>query len=206
MIIVGGWFLLQLDFGSLVRYMPLFAFVLVFGAVILLCVVESNVSSQNKEKLFIRLLLTHYFHLEAIIQVLFSVGILLSCILFAFVVDDIVLSIDMTIFPFVILPMFILGIHYRMKNFRDIVEVHTTNLPEDSFENLKPTMYARITLTYWVGSLFALICYFTLINSSSPPVFAAVFLHYGLGGLLFFSSPLLFSLTSLKGKPAQSGV
>lgn len=199
-----GWILLQLEFESLVRNLPLLAFTLIIGAVILLLVVESNASSssQNKEKLINRLLVEHYLSLEVIIQMLFIVGIILVCIPFSFVVDDIVLSTDMTIFPFVVMPMFILTFHYRLKNFKDIIEERTTNSPNDTFESLKPTLYARITLVYWVGSLLSLICYFTLINSSSPPVFAAVFLHYGLGGLFFFSSSLLFSLSSLRGKPA----
>jgi hypothetical protein len=130
-----------------------------------------------------------------------TVGIFLVCLLFTLVADDAVLAIDTAVFPFVVVPPFIIGIHRRMKHFLDIVEERTRGLPGETFESLEPTMYARITLAYWVGSLVALVFHFVLSISGVFPVIATVFMHYGLGGLLLLSSPLLFSLGALRRKP-----
>ena len=182
--------------------LPLLTFVLLIGALILFLAVESNASPQNKEKQIIRLLQEHYFMLEAAIQTSLTSAFFLISLLFVLISDDIVLSIDAIVFPFVVAPMFILGIHRQMRHFQDIVEERTTHMLEETFESLEPTMYARMTLVYWVGSLLALLCHFALSISGASPVIAAVLMHYGLGGLLFFSSPLLFSLGSLRRKSA----
>ncbi len=194
--------MLQVIFESVVRFLPLLAIVLIIGSVILLSLVEFNASPQNKEKQIIRLLRERYFGLEVVIQMSLTVGIFLFCIPIALIADDAVLALDAALFPFVITPLFILGIHRRMKHFLDIVEGRTIGPSGETFESLEPTMYARITLAYWIGSLIVLVCHFALSISGVFPVIASVFMHYGLGGLLFFSSPLLFSLGSLRRKSA----
>ena len=194
----------QLDFESGLGNLLLLAFVLMIGAVILLLAVEFNAAPRNKEKQIIRLLQEHHFILEATIQTSLAAGIFLVCLSVALVSSDVVLSIDMTVFPFVVTPIFIIGIHRMMRHFQDIVEEHTIGMPGETFESLEPTMYARIILVYWVGSLITLVFHFALSISGAFPAIASVLMHYGLGGLLFFSSSLLFSLGSLRRKRALS--
>jgi uncharacterized membrane protein YkvI len=165
-----------------------------------LLAVEFNASPQNKEKLIICLLQKHFFYLDAGIQTFWIVSIFLICFPAALLFDDVVLSIDLIVFPFVVTPPTMLAIHRRLRHFRDIVEERTTGLPGETFESLEPTMNARITLVYWVGALLALLCHFALSTSGTSPVISTVLMHYGWGGLLFLSSPLLFSLSSLRKK------
>lgn len=194
--------MLQSDFKPVFSVLFSLGLVLIIISIILLFVVEFNASPHKKEKQITRILEAHFSLLEAVIQISFTAGLFLICLSPTLISDDIVISIDLIILPFYFTPMFILGIHRRMRHFLDLVEERIIGLPEETFESLEPTMYARITLVYWSGSLLALLCYFAFRNSGAYPIIASVLLHYGVMGLILFTSPLLFSLGSLRRKSA----
>ena len=170
----------------------------------LLITVESYASPQKKEKLIGRLLQERYRELELIFQTTFVVALFLFCFPPALTFEDIVISIDLTIFPFYIAPTFVVTIHRRLRHFRDLVEGRIMGSSGETLERLEPTMYARMSLVYWVVSVVALVCFLVLKTSGVYPVIATVLFHYGLIGLGFFTSPLLFSLGSLRRKPTKT--
>jgi hypothetical protein len=175
-------------------------FALLILSVLLLLVIESKASARNRGKGLALLLEQHPSALETALQGSLLSGILLVLLTFSLTVypSDPVLSLDAALMPVVVVPLFSITLHRRMRHFSEIVQEKTTRAAGETFEALEPVLYAKMNLVYWLGSLVALAGFFLFRHLNLFPVFAVVLMHYGVGGLFFFTSPLLFSAGSLR--------